>query len=181
MLEPGRKIWVAPEPVSKVFREKESWQGTPEVVLAETVAWIRPRVPEIPALEDVRLIDVAAFAARVKVVAVPIVAPEAFENVTEPVQEEAAPLVGLAAMLLRLTPMLSVLPNPTTGNAYVVVRVNVVCANADPVKAAATAKRRPKFRVDIVFPFRILGSAEGNRPGLGRYYLDGVYRKKITK
>ena len=159
---------MAPELVSKVLREKESWQGTPDVVVAATAAWIRPRVPEIPALEDVRLIEVAAFAARVKVVAVPITAPEAFANVTEPVQEETVPLVGLAAMLLRLTPMLSVLPNPTTGKAYLVVRVKVVCAKADPVKAAAIAKRRPKFRVDMILPFSILGSSRRKSTGSGR-------------
>ncbi len=118
-------------------------------------ARIRPRGEVKPELEKGRVAEVTASAAKVKLVAVPMVVPAALRNATVPVQDAAVPLVVLDARLMRFTPMVSVLAKPTSGKENEEVRVVVVvCASAQPVVTAARANRRRKFRVDIVITFQ---------------------------
>jgi hypothetical protein len=99
-----------------VFKVEERSHGTFEVIVEARTARIRPRGDDNPALEKGRVMAVAVFAARVKLVAVPIVAPAAFTNDTLPVHDAAVPEVVFVARLIRFTPMVSVLASPTTGN-----------------------------------------------------------------
>jgi hypothetical protein len=135
--------------------EKESEHGTFDVLVVVRTVRINPRGEVKPALENASVTDVAASAAKVNVVAVPMVVPVEFRKTTVPVQDAAVPLVVLEARLMRFTPMVSVLAKPTSGNEKSEVRVVVVvCASADPVMAAASANRRRRFRIDIVITFQ---------------------------
>jgi hypothetical protein len=95
-------------------------QGTPLVVVVATTVRINPRLPVRPALEKGRVTEVTAPAARVYVVALPMVVPAALMKLTVPVQEAAVvvevEVVAFDARLIRLTPRVSVLANPTRGN-----------------------------------------------------------------
>jgi hypothetical protein len=160
-----------------VLREKEREHGTFDVLVVVTTVRINPRGDVKPALENASVTDVTASAAKVNGVAVPIVLPVELIKATVPVQDAAVPLVVLETRLIRFTPMVSVLAKPTSGNVKSEVRVEVVvCANADPVMAAASANKRRKFRIDIVIPFKCFGSARGVRLQLGRYLLERVFR-----
>lgn len=152
-----------------MFSEVERAQGTPDVVVAETTARTKPRGDVSPLLENARVTELEASDAKVKLVAVPMVAPVELRNETDPVQEEAVPLVVFEARLTRLTPMVSVLASPTSGKEKLEVWVLVVvCATADPVMAAARANRRRRFRIDIVITFQVFL----NQPDETRLELD---------
>ena len=138
------------------------------MVVVVRSARIRPRGEVKPELENGSVTEVTASAAKVKLVAVPMVVPAEFRKATVPVQDAAVPLVVLDARLMRFTPMVSVLAKPTSGNEKSEVRVVVVvCANAAPVMAAARANRRQKFRIDIVITFQFFGISRTTQAAIG--------------
>lgn len=103
---------------SKISIENKSEHGVVDglVVTCCTLARISPRVLR-PALENGRLTVAILPLPTVKAVAVPIVAPVALANVTVPVPDGAGALavVGIGAMLTRLTAAVSPLAKPTGG------------------------------------------------------------------
>ena len=166
--DPVKKTCVTPVVVSKVFSVKESWQGTFGVNVSETTVRINPRGEVRPLEENGRLTSVTAPAARVNVVAVPIVAPEELMNETDPVQDAAFAELpveleadGFVAVLIRLTPIVSVLASPTSGKEYWEVFVLVVdCPNANPALRMAKLKRT---LLGMTFPLRCLGISRARR------------------
>jgi hypothetical protein len=143
--------------VSNVDNDSNSEHGVGAVAdrVICTTARISPRVPDIAALLNGRLIEDVWPDAMVKLVAAPMVAPLALMNDTLPTQDAAVPLDDAVAVLVRLTLAVSVLPSPNGGRSRlrVVGAVVVVCANADASVQPATAAIIIHCRLNMFSPW----------------------------